>query len=95
MSRRHWGIWTVSTLATFSVLETRAVRTGRIPTLTACLRYWLGIKPAHPRRRVCRPLFGFLVSWFFAHVLYGVPWPFDKTGRKEWLEGMRANARHS
>lgn len=83
MNRRSWGVWAVSTIGTFTVLEGIAVHTGRVPTLTACLRYWLGIKPRHGRRHICRPVFGGLVAWFFLHILYGVPWPFDKGG---WME---------
>lgn len=47
------------------------------PTLTACLRMWLGIYPMRARGRVCRPLFTALLAWFFAHIMYGVPWPFE------------------
>lgn len=47
-----WAALGAGTLAGFAVLETVAYRTGRLPTLTAVLRYGLGINPPHEQRTI-------------------------------------------
>lgn len=91
MTRNRWAIWVMGAFVTFGVLEKRGLSQGH--TLTACLRYWLGISPLHARRHVCRPIFGSLVLWFFAHILYGVPCPFDKNVRQSARIFRRTQAR--
>lgn len=48
----RWGAWLLGILAGFTFIEHAAYTTGHHPTLTAVLRYWLGIAPAHPRRTI-------------------------------------------
>ena len=48
----RWGTWALGILAGFAWLEHGAYTRGHHPTLTAVLRYWLGIQPAHPRRTI-------------------------------------------
>lgn len=59
------------------------------PTLTACLRLWLGIYPQRGRARVCRPVFTALLAWFFAHIMYGIPWPFEREVMQRVSEQVR------
>lgn len=47
-----WAVWAGGTLAGFAAIETAALRHHRWPTLTAVLRYLLGIDPAHERRTI-------------------------------------------
>jgi hypothetical protein len=48
----RWGAWAASVLAGFAWLEHGAYTRGHHPTLTAVLRYWLGIAPARPDRTI-------------------------------------------
>lgn len=48
----RWAALFGSTLVGFAWLEHGAYTRGHHPTLTAVLRYWLGIQPAHPRRTI-------------------------------------------
>jgi hypothetical protein len=48
----RWGTWLLGLLAGFAFIEHAAYTTGAHPTLTAVLRYWLGIAPAAPNRTV-------------------------------------------
>ena len=48
----RWGTWLVGILAGFAWLEHGAYTRGHHPTLTAVLRYWLGIAPARPDRTI-------------------------------------------
>jgi len=48
----RWATWLVGILAGFTLIEHAAYTTGRHPTLTAVLRYWLGIAPAAPNRTI-------------------------------------------
>lgn len=51
-SQWRWVALFSGTLAGFAFIEHAAYTTGTHPTLTAVLRYWLGIAPAHPRRTI-------------------------------------------
>lgn len=48
----RWHAWAVAVVAGFALVEHSAYTTGRHPTLTAVLRYWLGIAPSRPDRTV-------------------------------------------
>lgn len=47
-----WTLWAAATLVGFGVLETAALRDQSVPTLSAVLRYWLGIHPAAEDRAI-------------------------------------------
>jgi hypothetical protein len=70
-------VWLTATLASFVVLEARALReplTEDTPseTLTAALRMWLGIAPAGKRRWIAGGLFAAFWLWFTAHIVAGI-----------------------
>lgn len=48
----RWAAWMTGILAGFAVIEHAAYTTGAHPTLTAVLRYWLGIAPVAPSRTI-------------------------------------------
>lgn len=48
----RWMAWGASVLGLFAYIEHGAYTTGAHPTLTAVLRYWLGIQPSAPNRTV-------------------------------------------
>lgn len=71
-----WGVWLTATLVSFTVLEARALReplTDEKPsgTLSAALRCWLGVQPAHPRRWIAGSLFAGFWGWLCLHILAG------------------------
>jgi hypothetical protein len=51
-SQWRWHAWMIGILAGFTLIEHAAYTTGQHPTLTAVLRYWLGISPAAPNRTI-------------------------------------------
>lgn len=53
-ARAQWRWWSyfAGLAAGFAFIEHAAYTTGRHPTLTAVLRYWLGIAPSRPDRTV-------------------------------------------
>jgi len=48
----RWLAWASGTLTGFALIEHAAYTTGAHPTLTAVLRYWLGIQPSAPNRTI-------------------------------------------
>lgn len=48
----RWSAWLVGVVAGFALIEHAAYTTGTHPTLTAVLRYWLGIQPTAPNRTI-------------------------------------------
>lgn len=48
----RWATWLLGIVAGFAFLEHAAYTTGRFPTLTAVLRFWLGIAPVAPSRTI-------------------------------------------
>lgn len=48
----RWHAWLLGVVCGFAFIEHAAYTTGSHPTLTAVLRYWIGIAPAHPRRTI-------------------------------------------
>lgn len=76
-ARTRWAVWLGATLASFLALEARALKqplTDEKPseTLSAALRWWLGIQPAGRRRWVAGSLFAGFWLWLCLHVLAGV-----------------------
>ena len=83
---KRWLVWLAATLTSFLVLEAHALReplTDEKPseTLTAALRYWLGVHPAHRRRWIASALFAGFWAWLVAHIVFGVG-PNDLPRRK-------------
>lgn len=48
----RWSAWALATVGGFALIEHAAYTTGSHPTLTAVLRFWLGIAPVKPGRTV-------------------------------------------
>lgn len=48
----RWTAWLVGIIGGFAFIEHAAYTTGAHPTLTAVLRYWLGIAPVAPSRTI-------------------------------------------
>lgn len=48
----RWAAWAVTIVGGFAFLEHGAYVHGHHPTLTAVLRYWLGIQPSAPNRTI-------------------------------------------
>lgn len=76
-ARTRWALWLAATVASFVALEARALReplTEGKPseTLSAALRWWLGIQPAGRRRWIAGGLFAGFWAWLVAHVCFGV-----------------------
>lgn len=70
---RTWLAWLAGLLATFGVLETRAL-IAREPgkpsgTLTSTMRRWLGVDPLRRRRWVCGATFVAFWAYLAAHFL--------------------------
>lgn len=51
-SQWRWHAWILGVVTGFALIEHAAYTTGHHPTLTAVLRYWIGIQPARPDRTV-------------------------------------------
>lgn len=89
---RRWLWWLTATLASFIALEAHALReplTDEKPseTLTAALRYWLGVQPASRRRWIASALFAGFWAWLTGHVVLG--WgPNDLPRRKRHVAVM-------
>lgn len=74
---KRWLVWLAATAASFLALEAHALReplTDEKPseTLTAALRYWLGVQPASRRRWIASALFAGFWAWFCLHVIAGI-----------------------
>jgi hypothetical protein len=68
--RSRWLLWATGTLATFTALETHALRAGdHAGTLSASLRLLLGIHPRSNRRWIMIPIFVGFLGWFLTHIL--------------------------
>lgn len=72
-STKAWALWLGATVATFAALEAHAVSSRRIPTLSGCLRSWLGLDPVKPYRHVLGGAFSLFFGWLVAHVVFGAP----------------------
>lgn len=48
------------------------------PTLSAYIWSLAGIYPKAPRSKWTVPLLGVLMGWFTLHILFMVPWPFER-----------------
>lgn len=71
-STKTWALWLGATVATFAALEAHAVSSRRIPTLSHCLRVWLGIAPTKRHRHVAALAFATFWSWLVCHVVLGI-----------------------
>lgn len=63
-----WSVWLTTVVGSFVAMETRALVTGDIPTLSECLARWCGV---HPRRRhgsVAPLAFVAAAGWLAVHV---------------------------
>lgn len=66
-----WGTWLTAALATFGVLEYRALRNPvHGHTLTATTRRWLGIHPVRPWRYLGDLVLIGAPAWFVLHILH-------------------------
>lgn len=72
MSTRSWTIWLGVTVTTFAALEAHAVSTRKLPTLSHCLRMWLGIEPIKRHRHLSALAFAAFWSWLVAHIVIGI-----------------------
>lgn len=72
-STKSWAIWLAATVVTFAALEAHAVSTRKVPTLSHCLRVWLGISPAKRHRHIAALAFAGFWAWLCGHCLLG--WP--------------------
>lgn len=86
-AHRKWTLWLGATVTSFVVLEGLALReplTEAKPsgTLTAYLRFSLGIQPRTRRRFWAGALFAGFWGWLVGHVLAGWP-PNDLPRRRE------------
>lgn len=72
-STKSWALWLAATVATFAALEAHAVSTRKVPTLSHCLRVWMGIQPAKRHRWVASLAFAGFWTWLCGHCLLG--WP--------------------
>jgi hypothetical protein len=72
-STKSWALWLAATVATFAALEAHAVSSRRIPTLSHCLRVWLGVAPAKRHRWFTSLAFAGFWTWLVGHCLLG--WP--------------------
>lgn len=61
------------------------------PTLSAYLWELTGIYPTRGRRYLTRPILGGLLLWFTVHILYMVPWPWER----EVIDHVRKRTRRS
>lgn len=68
-----WQIFVAAAALGFASLETGAIATEQPGqdrnTLSAKLRYWMGVKPQAPRRWWTRLLFLGVLTWFEIHIL--------------------------
>lgn len=71
-STKAWALWLAATVATFAALEAHAVSTRKVPTLSHCLRVWLGISPAKRHRHLAALAFAGFWSWLVLHVVIGI-----------------------
>lgn len=71
-STKSWAIWLGATVATFAALEAHAVSSRRIPTLSHCLRVWLGISPAKRHRHLAALAFAATFTWLILHICVGL-----------------------
>lgn len=72
-STKAWALWLGATVATFAALEAHAVSSRRIPTLSHCLRAWMGHEPIKPRRLVASLAWLTFWCWLTGHLL--LAWP--------------------
>lgn len=71
-STRTWALWLAATVTTFAALEAHAVSSRRIPTLSHCLRVWLGVEPVKRHRHIAALAFAAFWSWLVLHVVVGI-----------------------
>ena len=71
-STKSWAVWLGATVATFAAMESYAVGSRRIPTLSHCLRVWLGVAPAKRHRHIAGLAFAAFWSWLVCHVVFGI-----------------------
>lgn len=72
-STKVWATWLAATVVTFAAVEAHAVHSRRIPTLSHCLRSWLGLAPVKPHGRIGAAGFALFFGWLIAHVCFGAP----------------------
>ena len=72
-STKTWALWLGATVATFAALEAHAVSSRRIPTLSHCLRAWMGHEPVKPHRVVASIAWLAFWGWLTGHLL--LQWP--------------------
>lgn len=74
--QRTWSVWLFGVLSTFAWWEYKALRSRKpdVPsgTLTATMRFWLGVDPRCRRRFVMAPLFAAFLGWMGGHFLFGI-----------------------
>lgn len=71
-STKSWAVWLGATIATFAALEAHAVSSRRIPTLSHCLRVWLGVAPSKRWRWIASLGFAGFWSWMVLHITVGL-----------------------
>lgn len=62
-----WCGFLAGVATAFGVLEYRGMRRGG--TLSATLRYWVGVEPDHWRRHPLRAVLLGVLGWFAVHIL--------------------------
>lgn len=72
-STKSWALWLGATVTSFAALECYAVGSRRIPTLSHCLRVWLGVAPARRHKVLASVAFTGFWTWLVGHCLLG--WP--------------------
>lgn len=70
-STKVWATWLAATVVTFAAVEAHAVHSRRIPTLTHCLRVWLGVEPARKHRKAAVFAFCGFWCWLCGHLALG------------------------
>lgn len=70
-STKTWAIWLSATVTTFAALEAHAVHTRRQPTLSHCLRVWLGVQPERRHGQLAVLAFCGFWCWLCGHLALG------------------------
>lgn len=91
-STKAWALWLGATVTTFAALEAHAVSTRKVPTLSHCLRAWLGVEPVKPWRIAASLAFCGLWAWLCGHVALG--WPPNLKGDRRAPKALERSDPH-